>query len=398
MPFSGSLNLNLNNMKQKLLILARWIIGILFVFSGFVKGIDPIGFQYKLIDYLEAMNIKMLDFLIVPGSFLLPFGEFSIGITLLTGILIRLSTKLAFIFMLFFTPLTLYVALKNPVTDCGCFGDALVISNWATFYKNIGLIFIAILLIINRKELRFITSVKYREISLTILLSFYILMVYWSYNHEPIIDFRPFRIGQNITEGMSIPAGAPTDVYQTNYYYRNLHTNEIRKFGDQDFPWQDTINWKFKSMDPPLLIKKGYRPPIHDFSVQTIGQENVTDHYLQDSLFTFFVIAYDLEKSSHQKQKELNSLATWAKGKGYNFIGLTSTAGPALNKYKVEQRPEYEMMFTDQITLKTMIRSNPGLILLKKGTIIEKWAFRDFPTSDKMEKIIGAEMNKKLNR
>ena len=385
-------------MKQKLLVLARWIIGILFVFSGFVKGIDPIGFQYKLIDYLEAMNIKVLEFLVVPGSFLLPFAEFSIGITLLTGILIRFSTKLAFIFMLFFTPLTLYVALMNPVTDCGCFGDALVISNWATFYKNVVLIFIAVLLMINWKALRFITSVKFREISLTILLSFYTLAVYWSYIHEPIIDFRPFRIGENIIDGMSIPTGAPTDVYQTNYYYRNLHTNEIRKFGDHDFPWQDTINWKFKSMDPPMLVKKGYRPPIHDFSIQTIGQENVTDHYLQDSLFTFFVIAYDLEKSSNQKQKELNSLAIWAKGKGYNFIGLTSSAGTSLNKYQHEQRPAYEMMFTDQITLKTIIRSNPGLILLKKGTIIGKWAYVDFPDPDKMEKIICAQMNKKLNR
>lgn len=385
-------------MKQKLLVLTRWIVGIVFVFSGFVKGIDPMGFNYKLNDYLGALNLKFFEFVSLPAAFLLPFAEFAIGIGLLTGILIRLSTKLAFAFMLFFTPLTLYIALKNPVTDCGCFGDALVISNWQTFYKNIVLIFLAVLLLINRKNLLFIATEKYRKIVFYALLICYISVVYWSYNHEPIFDFRPYRIGVNIPEGMQIPEGAPTDVYQNIYYYRNLKSNEVKKFGDSDFPWQDTITWKFESMDPPLLVKKGYKPPIHDFSIQTINQENVTDEYLHDSLFTFLVIAYDLEKSSYQKQNELNSLANWAKRKGYHFIGLTSTTGASLHKYQVGQLPAYEIMFTDQITLKTIIRSNPGLILLKKGTIIAKWHYNDFPTPEEAETIAGAEMNKKLNR
>ncbi|HEY3390860.1 MAG TPA: BT_3928 family protein, partial [Prolixibacteraceae bacterium] len=341
-------------MKQKLLVLARWVVGIVFIFSGFVKGIDPIGFHYKLDDYLEAMHIQVLNFIAFPGSFLLPFAEFAIGIMLLTGVLIRLSTKLVFIFMLFFTPLTFYVALKNPVTDCGCFGDALVISNWETFYKNIILIFLAILLLINRKNLSFIVKEKYRNIEFAILLFAYISAVYWSYNHEPIFDFRPYKVGANIPAGMKIPAGSPTDVYQNIYHYRNRKSNEVKQFNDSNFPWQDTLNWKFESMDKPLLLKKGYQPPIHDFSIQTIDQENVTDKYLQESLYTFIVIAYDLEKSSHKKQKELNLLAGWAKVKGYQFIGLTSTTGGALNKFKQEQHPEYEMLFTDQITLKTI--------------------------------------------
>lgn len=385
-------------MKQKLLVIARWIVGIVFTFSGFVKGIDPMGFNYKINDYLEAMHLNFLEFFSLPGAFLLPFAEFAIGITLLTGVLIRLSTKLTLIFMLFFTPLTLYIALKNPVTDCGCFGDALVISNWQTFYKNIVLIFLAVLLLINRKKLPFIATEKYRKIAFAFLLLSYLLVVYWSYNHEPIFDFRPYKVGANIPDGMKTPEGSPSDVYQNIYHYRNLKSNEVKQFSDNDFPWQDTINWKFESMDPPLLLKKGYQPPIHDFSIQTIDQENVTDLYLQDSLFTFLVIAYDLEKSSNKKQKELNELAEWAKRKGYHFIGLTSTTGFALNKYQQEQLPAYEMMFTDQITLKTIIRANPGLILLRKGTIIGKWHYNDFPTSEEAETIIKAEMKKKLNQ
>jgi hypothetical protein len=379
-------------MKQKMLLLARWTIGSLFVFSGLVKGIDPIGLGYKLTDYLEALHLTALEFLVVPGSFLLPFFEFAVGITLLTGVMLRLSTKLAFVFMLFFTPLTLYIALKNPVTDCGCFGDALVISNWQTFYKNIVLILIAILLVISRKNLLLIASDKIRKIVLYIFLSAYVMVVYWSYNHEPVLDFRPYKTGVNITEGMSTPEGAPTDVYQNTYHYRNLKSNEIKTFSDRDYPWQDTIQWKFESMDPPLLIKKGYRPPIHDFSIQTIDQNDVTDFYLQDSLYTFFVIAYDLGKSHHQMQNKLNALANFAKQKGYHFIGLTSTTGDALREFKEEQHPEYDLMFTDQITLKTIIRSNPGLILIKKGTIIGKWGYNDFPSPEKIENIISAHM------
>jgi len=250
----------------------------------------------------------------------------------------------------------------------------------------------------NRNRLIFFSAEKYRKSIVTFMILCYISSVYWSYNHEPIFDFRPYKIGANIPDGMKIPDGAPADVYQNNYYYRNRKSNEVKKFSNNDFPWQDTINWKFESMDPPILLKKGYIPPIHDFSIQNIDHENVTDKYLQDSTFTFFVIAYDLEKSSHKRLKELNLLADWAKHKGYRFAGLTSTSGIALEKYKQEQLPAYEMMFSDQTTLKTIIRSNPGLILLKKGTIIGKWHFNDFPTPDEAEAIVKAEVNKKLNR
>jgi uncharacterized membrane protein YphA (DoxX/SURF4 family) len=384
-------------MKNKLLILFRWMVGVVFVFSGFVKGIDPTGLQYKLDDYLEALNLKVFGFLEFPNSFLLPFAEFAVGVALLTGIMIRYSTKLALAFMVFFTQLTLYIALKNPVTDCGCFGDALVITNWETFYKNIVLILMAITLVINIKDLRFISNEKFRQVIFSIFIVGYISVVYWSYNHEPIIDFRPYKIGANIPDGMKVPEGAATDIYQTTYYYKNLKSEEVKKFSDRDFPWQDTINWKFVSIDPPKLIRQGYRPPIHDFSIQNVNNEILTDFYLQDSLFTFIVVSYDLQKSNHKKQNDLNLLANWAKAKGFHFIGLTSTSGVALEKYKNEQLPAYEIMFADQITLKTIIRSNPGLILLRKGTVKGKWHYNDFPIPQEAESIVNTEMNKKLN-
>ena len=383
-------------MLRKFLFFARILIGIVFIFSGFVKGIDPWGFDYKLMDYIQAMNLNWLTPFAFPASFILPFLEFLIGIGLISGVFLNLSIRLAFLFMAFFTPLTLYVALKNPVTDCGCFGDALVITNWQTFYKNVCLIILVWLLIKFREKIQFILSFNTRKIFAALLAAVYIFLVFWSFNHDPILDFRPYRIGVNITEGMSIPKGAPTDVYKTNYYYQNLKTQEIKKFNDNNYPWQDSLNWKFVSMDNPVLIKKGYTAPIHDFFIQTDQGENVADFFLQDTSYVFILISHDLDKCSLKRQSDINNLAIWAKDQGYKFICLTSSKGAPLENHKAKVNPTYDFYFGDEITLKTIIRSNPGLLMLKKGTILAKWHNNDIPSVDKMKNKILPEMKKKL--
>lgn len=389
--------MSLSNIKHIGLSISRFTIGSLFLFSGFVKGIDPIGLQYKLTDYLEALHLNFFTIIVPAGSLILPLAEFAIGLALITGCYLKYATKATLGFMLIFTPLTLYIAFKNPVTDCGCFGDALVITNWQTFYKNIVLLSLAFWVHANWSNLAFRLTLKIRNLLLTGLLVSYIGVVVWSYRHEPILDFRPYKIGINISEGMSIPTGAAVDIYQNSYRYKNRKTNEVKKFGDLDYPWNDTINWKFESMDAPLLLKKGYRPPIHDFSIQNSSQQDLTEFYLKDTTLTFIVINYDLEKSDHSHQGELNRLANWAKRNQFRFIGLTSTSGDPLKKYQDLMHPNYEILFSDQTTLKTIIRSNPGLILLSKGTVIGKWASIDLPTDAQAELITKGEMKKKLN-
>lgn len=383
-------------MVNKLLTIARWFVGAVFIFSGFVKGIDPWGFDYKLTDYIHSMNLNWLEIFTFPGAFLLPALEFLIGVGLLCGIFIKLSVRLALLFMSIFLPLTLYIAIKNPVTDCGCFGDALVITNWETFYKNIFLIALAIFLFIYREKISYIVSVIARKSLFFILAISYIIMVNWSFNHEPIFDFRPYKVGVNIPEGMKTPKGAPADVYRTTFYYQNLKTRKIKKFDDSNYPWQDSLNWKFKSMDQPVIVKKGYTAPIHDFVIQTAEGENVTDFFLQDDNYLFMAVAYDLSKSSLKNQKTLNKLALWAKGQGYKFICLTSSTGGILDNFKDRAKPAYDFYFGDEITLKTIIRSNPGLLLLKKGTILAKWHYNDFPSAQKMQNQILPTIEKKL--
>ena len=383
-------------MIYRFLVVARWVVGLVFMFSGFVKGIDPWGFNYKLTDYINSMGIEWLGALTFPGAFILPLLEFLIGVGLISGLFLKLSIRLAFIFMAFFTPLTLYIAIKNPVTDCGCFGDALVITNWETFYKNVVLIILVFLLYKNRNKLTFLPSLSIRKRLFLGMFLIYILLVNWSYNHEPIFDFRPYKNGVNITEGMSVPQGAPTDVYKTNYYYRNLNTQEIKKFNDDNYPWQDSLNWKFESMDNAILVKKGYTPPIHDFFIQTANGDDVAEFFLQDDNFLFIVVAHDLDKSSLKKQNDLNRLSNWAKDQGYKFICLTSSTGDVLENFKAGAKPDYDFYFGDEITLKTIIRSNPGLLLLKKGTILGKWHYNDIPSVDRMQNQVIPEMKKKL--
>jgi uncharacterized membrane protein YphA (DoxX/SURF4 family) len=373
---------------KRVITLSRWIFGLVFIFSGFVKGIDPWGLEYKLVDYLNSMGLSGLAFLAPVGSFVLPFAEFLIGVGMLLCVRIRLTSLLGLIFMVFFTPLTLYVAIKNPVTDCGCFGDALVITNWETFFKNIVLSAMVLLVFIRRKTVEPVILGKWRYYRTAVVTTIYLGFVIWSYRHEPVIDFRPYKIGVNIPEAMKIPAGAQKDEYKNTFFYRNRQTNEVKKFTDLDYPWQDTIHWKYESMGESVLVKKGYVPPIHDFQMRTAPGDDVTSFFFADDKPTFFLIASNLTKSSLKKQGQINGLAVWARFAGYKFVCLTSTTGQRLEDFKTAANPTYEFLFTDEVTLKTIIRSNPGLLYLRSGTILGKWHYNDIPTVEEMTRLV----------
>ena len=296
-----------------LLHISRILLGITFVFSGFVKGIDPWGSAYKFIDYFNALGLGFMEPAAYPLGMILALAEFLIGVGLLFALFPRLSSWGALLFMVFFTPLTLWIAIKNPVTDCGCFGDALVLSNWATFYKNIFFILLAIFVFINRQKIKCLFSQKAAAIMGSITVVVYLAAVVWSIRHEPLIDFRPYKVGVNIPEAMSVPSDAPRDVYENTFYYKNRKTGDVNKFTEQNYPWQDTLNWEFHSMDEPVLISKGYNPPIHGFTIESRDEDNVYDFFLYDENYVFILVAYDLEKSSLKNQGKINSLAiTWS--------------------------------------------------------------------------------------
>lgn len=364
---------------------SRIVLGLVFIFSGFVKGIDPLGTAYKFTDYFHAWQMEALVGLALPLSILLSVTEFTIGIALVFNVFNKLFGWFALLFMSFFTVITLVVALYNPVTDCGCFGDALILTNWQTFYKNIFFLALAIITVVFRKLYgpKSVLLIPAVLAGATVMVFGY--LIDYSYNHLPIIDFRPYKIGTNIPEGMLMPAGAPRDEYANVFVYENLKNGKQKEFTEENYPWRDTVNWKFVSMETEL-VKKGYEPPIHNFTIETTEGEDIKDFFLYDDAYTFMLISEDLDDADWSAQERIKELSTYAEDNGMHFIGLTASILDRAGEIAEEMGFNFEFFNTDEITLKTMVRANPGLILLKKGTILDKWHFNDIPTVEEFER------------
>lgn len=257
--------------------LCRLIVSLTFIFSGYVKAIDPLGTQYKLQDYLEVMQLASYipDYLTLAASVLLGAIEFCLGVFLLFAIRRRLVTRLTLLFMAIMTPLTLWLALDNPIKDCGCFGDAVVLTNWETFYKNIVLLAATILLVRRPPMMPKFISRTNQWIVINYTILFILISSILSLYTLPTFDFRPYYIGANIKKGMEIPEGAPQPEFETTFI---LEKNGQRKeFTLENYP---DSTWAFID-SKTVQTKEGYVPPIHDFSIQTTDSgDDITDSVL----------------------------------------------------------------------------------------------------------------------
>ena len=358
--------------------LCRIIVGIVFIYSGFVKGIDPIGSDYKFTDYFNAFGMGWMNATTLFFSFALSLAEFLIGIALLFNLWVSRMAWGSLLFMAFFTPLTLVLALTNPVSDCGCFGDAMILTNWQTFWKNIILLLLAIMIFVYRKEYKSSLPLMGQFSFLTLAGAGMLCLSIYCYRHLPVLDFRPYAVGKNITESMRLPEGAEPDQYEVTLKYKNKQTGEIRSFTEENYPWQDTLNWEYESSSE-RLVKKGYITPIHDLVIEHPTLGNITEEILEDDNHTILAVAYNLTQSDVQYQPAINRLAEYAQEKGIRFYGLTSSSERDIETYKKRYHVPYEFCTADEIQLKTMIRSNPGVIILREGTILDKWAGKDVP-------------------
>jgi len=355
--------------------ISRFIVGLVLIFSGFVKGIDPLGSAYKFNDYFAAFGLDFLDPLALPLGILLSTFEFVLGAVLILNIRTRLTSWIVLIFMGFFTLLTFYLALENPVHDCGCFGDAIVMSNWETFYKNlIIMIFVGVIFIYRRRFKTVFSKVQQAGLAASttlIILAF----TFYSYHHLPLIDFRPYDIGTHIPEKMKIPEDAPQPEYKTILKYKK--EGEIREFTMDNLPdstwqWVETKN---------IQISEGYTPPIDGFSITTLEGSDITDIVLQEKDYTFILIAHNLKKANRGDIEEIKRLSELCRNNnGCSFIALTASLEQQIETFKQQTGVRFPFYHTDEITLKTIIRSNPGLILIKQGTIIDKWHHNDVPS------------------
>ena len=368
----------MNKLKSILVNLSRTLLALTFIFSGFVKAIDPLGSQYKIAEYLEAAQLSAYipDWAQLILSVGLSAIEFTLGVMLLLAIRRRLASKLSLIMMVVMTLVTLWLTVSNPIQDCGCFGDAIHLTNTQTFIKNLILLTAAIILACwPLYQVRFVSKTN-QWIAFYFTIVFIVTASTLSLYHLPIFDFRPYYIGQNIKKGMEIPKGAKLTTYKTTFICEK--NGVTKEFTENDYPYNDST-WIFKDTHQEIL-EKGYEPPIHDFSItdEKTG-EDLTDSILTKDGYTFLLVAPVLERADDSNFGEIDAIYEYAKENGYGFYGLTASTDKAVKHWRDITGAEYPFYAMDGTTLKTIIRSNPGLVLLYKGTIINKWSHNDLP-------------------
>ena len=319
-------------------------------------------------------------------SVLLAVLEFAVGMHLLLGIKRRFTTRLALLIMLVMTPLTLYLALTNPISDCGCFGDALVLTNWQTFGKNVVLLTCAIVLMITPWAMvRFLTKKMEWTLS-NYCIVFALALAGYCLATLPIIDFRPYKIGNNIREGMEIPEGAKPTIFDTRFIMEKDGVKQT--FTVDNYP---DSTWTFVSAET-VVVEKGYEPPIHDFVMESLETgEDITDEVLDDPGYTFLLITHRTEEADEGNIDLINELYEYCQENGYKFYALSSSSAEAIELWRDRTGAEYPFCIMDDITLKTMVRSNPGLMLIKGGVILNKWPSSQLPDefdlTDKLEQL-----------
>jgi len=349
------------------------IIGIVFIYSGFVKAVDPWGSMFKFQDYFEAFHMDFFNpFALYLGIVLSAF-EFLLGVSLLFKINIRLSSFFVMLFMVFFTILTFYLALANPVADCGCFGDAIILTNWQTFYKNIILMVFTMLAFLNRNIIKSFINLLFRKVIIIIgLIAVFGVSIYALY-HLPIIDFREWKVGNSMISNAS-----ETLVYLT---YQNKQTGEEAEMLSNELPWQDTVwmaNWKYKEQRYEEIGEA-------DGSELKMTDEYGDDAKIHEHGYQFIVVSYYLEKTNETAFDKINKLNEKAEVEDISFIGVSGSVPDFINSFRQKHNILFPVHNADEIALKTVIRSNPGLLLLKDGVIIEKWGHRDIPNFEEIK-------------
>ena len=354
----------------------RFVLAVVFIFSGFVKAIDPLGTQYKIQDYIDAFGWAGVfpDFVPFLASALLGMLEFCLGVYLFFGIRRIIAPRAVVALMAVMTPLTFWLALDNPVSDCGCFGDAVVLSNWETFWKNVVLLAMSVVVLKWRKRLFPLVTTRFDWLIALYGFVYILCMTIYCYRELPVFDFRPYYVGADIRKGMEIPEGEELSKLETLFV---MQKDGVKKeFTLDNYP---DSTWTF--VDTRTVVKEqGYEPPIHDFSMINYEDgEDMTEQVLADKNYTFLLVAHQLGLADDSKIDLINELYDYSLEYGYAFYCLTSSSDEDIEEWRANTGAEYSFCLMDNITLKTMVRSNPGLILLKEGKVIRKWSVNNLP-------------------
>mgnify|MGYP003629681030 CR=1 FL=1 len=357
---------------KKLIGVIRIFVGILFIISGFIKLNDPVGFSFKLQEYFspDVLNIEFMSPFALGLAIILVIVELVLGVALIIGYYKKATMWLLLLMILFFTFLTFYSAYFNKVTDCGCFGDALPLTPWQSFSKDVVLLILILIIFFNLKYIQpFFTNfgrsiVIFATFIGCLSFGYYVLM------HLPVFDFRAYKVGVNIKEGMSVPEDAEKAIFNYNWKFDVNGTEKIITT-QGEYPASEGT---FIEVDTEV-VSQGYVPPIHDFTIERDGEDYAEEFLSAPNVIV--VIAYDLNKTEWNGWPVIKKLTNEAIKKGYTVIGLTSSGEAEVNDLLEKQNLNFEFYFTDATVLKTIVRSNPGILKLNKGTILQKKHWND---------------------
>ena len=351
---------------------SRVFVGILFIIRGFIKLNDPVGFSFKLEEYFSqgVLDLPFFEPHALTISIIVVIFEVLVGVMLLVGFRVKFTVWSLLIMIVGFTFLTFYSAYFNKVTDCGCFGDAIKLTPWESFTKDIILLVLIVILFIGRKYITspFGANMK-RIITLIalVLCAFYVVHVL---RHLPVIDFRPYKISANIEDGMNVPEDAPKAIIEYAWKFKTAEGEKI-VVTHGDYP---QVDGEFISAET-TEIQKGYEPPVHDFTIEQNGEDFTLSLLNEPKLV--MVIAYDLRKTNQDVYSEVKRVTDQALTKGYKVIGMSASNAEQTSNLVNNHKLGFEFYFTDETTLKTIVRSNPGVLVLKKGTIAQKVHYND---------------------
>jgi len=381
---------NANSQKSSFIIWGiRLLVSLLFIFSGLIKANDPIGFAYKLVEYFEVFNLQFLNDYSVAIAIFICSLEIILSALLLFGFWSKKIIWGLLLLIVFFTFLTFYSAFFEVVSSCGCFGDAIPLTPWQSFTKDILLLILIGILFYYKGQIKPLIDDQYTQYILTTgIIVISIGIGVYTYNFLPVIDFLPYKVGNNLPALMTVPEGELLDEYETTYVLANKVTKETKKVSDkvylQDELWKDE-SWEIVDEPETRLIKEGYQVPISDLMISDNDGIDHTDEVIENPDYNLIIVAYDMYKTNKVGLQKLNEIAkSVAEDYRIRTVLLTASSSQTVEEVTSDLDLYMEVFYADAVPLKSMVRSNPGLILLKDGKVIKKWHFHVLPTAEKL--------------
>jgi uncharacterized membrane protein YphA (DoxX/SURF4 family) len=364
----------------------RIAVGLLFIFSGLIKANDPLGFSYKLQEYFEVFHITFLDDAALIMAVVLCALEMILGFALLIGVRGKQVAWGLLLLIIFFAFLTFYSAYFKVVQTCGCFGDAIVLTPWQSFSKDLVLLLLIIVLFKNRAKITPLFNPKTSDRLLIIATVLGFGVGFYTYNFLPVMDFLPYKIGANIPDEMKRPPNAPPDEYEQTYHLKNKANGQTKVMNDKEYIksniWKDN-NWQIVGQPESRLVKKGFTPKIQDLAIYDSQHNEYTSELLSDPFYSLVVVAWDIERANQDAINQVNAMALDLK-ENYNtrVVLLTSSPVQVAEAFAKQHHLVFELFYADEVPLKEMVRANPGIILMKNGVVINKWHYHSLPKYD----------------